>query len=215
MNQYACNQFNFVQCIEEPTHFTGNSSSIIDLLFVANKDSILTSGVGEPCLDLKVYFGAKFLLQNRIKLCQRMLTKNLSFLPCIYPEKSRIKHQIFTCPKVDNHMTRKKPISVRDVTNVYGHHTHRNKRRTCRNLSRYKPLYHITITLCTAEFETIYPLHHTTKTEKEIIEIAKHIKYFHTEKEFFSRETKQFISRSYCTTDLSDYIHVYWIIGMA
>ena len=57
--------------------------------------------------------------------------RNLSILRCIYPEKSRIKHQNFTCPKIDNQKTRKKPISVRDVTNVYGHHTHKNKRRTC------------------------------------------------------------------------------------
>ena len=48
-----CNQFNFVQCIEEPTHFTEISSSIIDLLFVANKDSILTSGVREPWSSFK------------------------------------------------------------------------------------------------------------------------------------------------------------------
>ena len=48
------------------------------------------------------------------------------------------------------------------------------------NLYRFKPLDHITITLCAAEFETlyIYPLHLTTKTEIEINEIAKHIKYF-------------------------------------
>ena len=39
--------------------------------------------------SLKVYFSAKFSLQNRIKLCQRMLTKkNLSVLRCIYPEES-------------------------------------------------------------------------------------------------------------------------------
>ena len=71
------------------------------------------------------------------------------------------------------------------------------------------------ITLCTAEFETLYILYIVLQTEIEINELAKHIKYFYTDKVFFSRETKQFISRSYCTTDLSDYIHVYWIIGPA
>ena len=45
-------QFNLTQCIEEPTHFTENSMSDIDLLFVKNKESILTLGVGESCLDL-------------------------------------------------------------------------------------------------------------------------------------------------------------------
>ena len=47
-----CNQFNLFQCIYEPTHFTENSMSIIDLLFVTNKNSILTTGGGEPCLGL-------------------------------------------------------------------------------------------------------------------------------------------------------------------
>ena len=35
------------------------------------------------------------------------------------------------------------------------------------------------------------PLHLTTKTEKEINEIAKHIKYFHTEKVDYSSRGKQ------------------------
>ena len=47
-----CNQFNMTQCIDEPTHFTENSHSTIDLLFVTNKDSILTKSLFEPCLDL-------------------------------------------------------------------------------------------------------------------------------------------------------------------
>ena len=44
------------QCIEEPTHFTENSATIIDLLFVTNKDSILTTGVGEPYLDVNIRY---------------------------------------------------------------------------------------------------------------------------------------------------------------
>ena len=40
-----CNQFNMTQCIDELTHFTENSHSTIDLLFVTNKDSVLTTGV--------------------------------------------------------------------------------------------------------------------------------------------------------------------------
>ena len=46
----TCKQFNLTQCIEDPTHFTGNSLSVIDLLFVKNRDSILTSGIEDPCL---------------------------------------------------------------------------------------------------------------------------------------------------------------------
>ena len=73
-----CNQFNLVQCIEERTHFTENSSSIIDLLFVTNKDSILTSGVGEPCLDLSIryhcpIFGVFNFLKPKYKSIKRKI----------------------------------------------------------------------------------------------------------------------------------------------
>ena len=51
-----CNQFNLFQLIEEPTHYTKNSSSLIALLFVTNKESVLTSGVGEPCLDNNIRY---------------------------------------------------------------------------------------------------------------------------------------------------------------
>ena len=42
--------------------------------------------------------------------------KNLSVLRSIYPEKSRIKNQIFTCPKIDNQKTRKKKNQLVYVT---------------------------------------------------------------------------------------------------
>ena len=51
-----CNKFNLFHLIEEPTHYTENSSSLIDLLFVTNKESVLTSGVGEPCLDTNIRY---------------------------------------------------------------------------------------------------------------------------------------------------------------
>ena len=51
-----CKQFDMTQCIEEPTHFIENSATIVDLLFITNKDSILTTGVGEPCLDLNIRY---------------------------------------------------------------------------------------------------------------------------------------------------------------
>ena len=47
-----CNEYNMIQCIDEPTHFTGNSIWTIDLFFVTNKESGLTTGVGDPCLGL-------------------------------------------------------------------------------------------------------------------------------------------------------------------
>ena len=51
-----CQQFGVTQMIVEPTHFTEHSSSIIDLIFTSNKNSILLSGVGEPFLDQNVRY---------------------------------------------------------------------------------------------------------------------------------------------------------------
>ena len=51
-----CQQFSVTQMIVEPTHFTEHSSSIIDLIFASNKNSILFSGVGEPFLDQNVRY---------------------------------------------------------------------------------------------------------------------------------------------------------------
>ena len=42
--------------IVEPTHFTEHSSSIIDLIFASNKNSILLSGLGEPFLDQNIRY---------------------------------------------------------------------------------------------------------------------------------------------------------------
>ena len=49
-----CQYFNLYQLIEEPTHFTETSSSIIDLVFTSNKNNILSSGVGDPFLEQNV-----------------------------------------------------------------------------------------------------------------------------------------------------------------
>ena len=51
-----CSQFSLFQCINEPTHYTEHSASIIDLLLVSNKHSVLVTGVGEPCLDNRVRY---------------------------------------------------------------------------------------------------------------------------------------------------------------
>ena len=44
-------QFSLHQCISEPTHFTETSSSLIDIILVSNKNSIILSGVGDPFLS--------------------------------------------------------------------------------------------------------------------------------------------------------------------
>jgi len=46
-----CQQNNIQQLISEPTHFTEHSSSIIDLMFVSNKDTVVAADVGEPFLQ--------------------------------------------------------------------------------------------------------------------------------------------------------------------
>ena len=51
-----CQLYNLTQLISEPTHFTENSSSIIDLFFTPREDSVLLSGVGEPILDLNIRY---------------------------------------------------------------------------------------------------------------------------------------------------------------
>ena len=68
------------QCIEEPTHFTENSNSLIDLLLLSNKDSLLTSGIGEPCLDNNVryhcpVFGVFNFIKPKIKTFKRKIWK--------------------------------------------------------------------------------------------------------------------------------------------
>ncbi|MCG7876873.1 MAG: endonuclease/exonuclease/phosphatase family protein [Candidatus Thiodiazotropha endolucinida] len=43
-----CEQFSLCQMINEPTHFTETSSSLIDLVLVNDKRHVLSCGVGEP-----------------------------------------------------------------------------------------------------------------------------------------------------------------------
>ena len=51
-----CQQFSLFQSISEPTHFTENSSSLIDLLLVSNKDRIIISGVSDPFLHQDIRY---------------------------------------------------------------------------------------------------------------------------------------------------------------
>ena len=73
-----CKHFSLTQCIEEPTHFTENSMSVIDLLFAKNRESILTSGVGELSLNLNVryhcpIFGVLNFLKPKYKSYKRKI----------------------------------------------------------------------------------------------------------------------------------------------
>ncbi|MEW8542945.1 MAG: endonuclease/exonuclease/phosphatase family protein, partial [Candidatus Thiodiazotropha sp.] len=46
-----CQQFSLHQCISEPTHYSENSSSLIDIILVSNKNNVIFSGVGDPFLS--------------------------------------------------------------------------------------------------------------------------------------------------------------------
>ena len=46
-----CTQLSLYQCIDEPTHYTEHSSSVIHLLFVSNKDHLIHSGVADAFLN--------------------------------------------------------------------------------------------------------------------------------------------------------------------
>ena len=54
--QSLCQHFNLHNLINEPTHFTESSASIIDLMLTSNKHGVLLSGVGEPCLEQTVRY---------------------------------------------------------------------------------------------------------------------------------------------------------------
>ncbi|MEW8547336.1 MAG: endonuclease/exonuclease/phosphatase family protein, partial [Candidatus Thiodiazotropha sp.] len=51
-----CTIFSLYQSINQPTHFTENSSSLIDIVLVSNKDSLILSGVGEPFLNQELRY---------------------------------------------------------------------------------------------------------------------------------------------------------------
>ena len=46
-----CNQFAFHQCINQATHFTQTSSSLLDIVLITNKHNLVISGVGDPFLN--------------------------------------------------------------------------------------------------------------------------------------------------------------------
>ena len=51
-----CQHFSLDQLINEPTHYTESSSSIIDLFLTSNINNVLLSGVGDPILDQNIRY---------------------------------------------------------------------------------------------------------------------------------------------------------------
>ena len=51
-----CQQFSMHQYITEPTHFTENSYSLLDIILVSNTNSVITCGVGDPFLTQDIRY---------------------------------------------------------------------------------------------------------------------------------------------------------------
>ena len=52
----VCTQFSLYQSICEPTHFTENSSSLIDILLVNNKTHLIVSRVSDPFSNQEIRY---------------------------------------------------------------------------------------------------------------------------------------------------------------
>ena len=71
-----CIQFMLYQSINQPTHFTETSSSLIDIIFVSDKEHLVLSGVGDPFLhqELRYHcpvFGILKLSKPKVKAFKR------------------------------------------------------------------------------------------------------------------------------------------------
>ena len=64
-----CRQISIYQIITEPTHFTENSSSLLDIILVNNKIHVTTSGVGDPFL-IKTYVTIALFLESLSSMLQ-------------------------------------------------------------------------------------------------------------------------------------------------
>ena len=49
-------QFSLYQSIDQPTHFTENSTSLIDIILVSNRNNLVLSGVGDPFLNQDIRY---------------------------------------------------------------------------------------------------------------------------------------------------------------
>ena len=51
-----CLKFSLTQTINEPTHYTENSSSLLDLILTSNNTQIIFNGVGDPFFNQELKF---------------------------------------------------------------------------------------------------------------------------------------------------------------
>ena len=78
-----CTQFSLFQFITQPTHFTENSSSLIDVILVTNKENLILSGVVDPFLNQELSYHSPVygILKFSFLLFQ---SKNIKHLQDIY-----------------------------------------------------------------------------------------------------------------------------------
>ena len=54
--EHIARQYNMIQLIDEPTHYTESSSSLIDVILASKPESVLYIGVGDAFLDLPIRY---------------------------------------------------------------------------------------------------------------------------------------------------------------
>ena len=52
---YLCQTYSLHQLIAEPTNFTEHYCSLLDLIFVSNKDQVIHSGVEDPFISQQLH----------------------------------------------------------------------------------------------------------------------------------------------------------------
>ena len=66
--EHFCTQFSLHQSVNQPTHFTEHSSSLIDILLVSNKDNLILSGVGDPYLNQVIRYHCPIYVNFRSQM---------------------------------------------------------------------------------------------------------------------------------------------------
>ena len=73
-----CQQFSLHQCISEPTHYSENASSLIDIILVSNRNSVIFSGAGDPFLSQNTrYHCPVFGILKFSKPKRRVITRHI------------------------------------------------------------------------------------------------------------------------------------------
>ena len=76
-----CEQFSLEQVINEPTHYTEHSSSLLDVILTSNKDHLILSGVGDPFLtqDVRYHCSVHGILNFSKPKCKSFVRRTWSF----------------------------------------------------------------------------------------------------------------------------------------